>query len=376
MIMDPAKPDLAKLNAIERMAVRYLRRRNALKEPRVHRWPREELRTIRWLEISAVILAAVSGIASGALIGGLEIWLNFTITDTDESWLRWIEYWAIFLAISVLVSGVEIVFLYWVVLWRVARITSIAGLRLSEHEVEQVIAIGLSRSALDLPDPREPIYGIDPFQRVPRWRLWAYALMYRLKIGATSFIVRVMLRRVLARAAVRALIPLVAIVVYAVWNAIIIGWIMRGSRVRAAGPVAIEELAESVRSKLAGLDEHTRRLMVEAVAEVIIRSENDHPNFVLLLGRLFQEFEIERGSLTVDWTAHRHGLAQLKPAEQDLLLLLLNTTVMLDGRPRRKQKRFLEEVHTACGRRFEPDELDENFAEFFQGQGLGELRGR
>jgi len=374
--MNPAKPHLSELNVVERMAVRFLRRRNGLKEPRVHRWPREELRSIRWLEISAVILAAVSGIASGALIGGLEIWLNFTITDTDESWRRWLEYWAIFLGVSVAISAVEIVFLYWVVLWRVARITSIAGLRLSEHEVEQVIAIGLSRSALDLPDPREPIYGIDPFQRVPRWRLWAHAVMYRLKIGATSFIVRVMLRRVLARAAVRALIPLVAIVVYAIWNAVIIAWIMRGSRVRAAGPVAIEELAESVRGKLDGLDEHTRRLMLEAVAEVIIRSENDHPNFVLLLGRLFQEFEIEPGSLTVDWAAHRADLGKLKPAEQELLLMLVNITALLDGRLRRKQRRFLEEVHTACGRRFEPGELDETYAEFFEGQGLGELRGR
>jgi hypothetical protein len=374
--MQPAKSHLSELNFVERIAVRFLRRRNGLKEPRVHRWPREELRTIRWLEISAVILAAVSGIASGALIGGLEIWLNFTITDTDESWSRWVEYWAIFLGVSVVISAVEIVFLYWVVLWRVARITSIAGLRLSEQEVEQVIAIGLSRSALDLPDPQEPIYGIDPFQRVPRWRLWAYAVMYRLKIGATSFIVRVMLRRILARAAVRALIPLVAIVVYAIWNAIIIGWIMRGSRVRAAGPVAIEELAENVRSKLDGLDEHARRLMLTVVAEVIIRSENDHPNFVLLLGRLFQEFEVEPGSLTVDWAAHRSDLGKLKPAEQELLLLLVNTTVMLDGRPRRKQKRFAEEVHDACGRRFQPGRLDETYAEFFQGQGLGDLQGR
>ena len=318
-----------------------------------------------------MILAAVSGIASGALIGGLEIWLNVTITDTDESWIRWVEYWAIFLGVSVVISAVEIVFLYWVVLWRVAKITSIAGLRLSEEEVEQVIAIGLSRSALDLPDPREPIYGIDPFQRVPRWRLWAYALMYRLKIGATSFIVRVMLRRILARAAVRALIPLVAIVVYAIWNAIIIAWIMRGSRVRAVGPVAIAELADSVRSKLEGLDEHSRRLMLAAVAEVIIRSENDHPNFVLLLGRLFEEFDIEPGSLTFDWTACQSDLGKLTPEAQELLLMLVNITVMLDGRPRRKQKRFAEEVHSACGRRFDPDELDEIYAEFFQGQGLG-----
>jgi len=371
--MDPASPKLSELNVIERTAVQFLRKRNPLDEPRVHRWPKEELRHIRWLEISAVILAAVSGIASGALIGGLEVWLNFTITDTDESWLRWLEYWAIFLGVSVVISAVEIVFLYWVVLWRVARITSIAGLRLSEPEVEQVIAIGLSRAALDLPDPREPIFGIDPFLRVPRWKLWGYAALYRLKIGATSFIVRVMLRRVLARAAIRALIPLVAMAVYAVWNAIIIGWVMRASRIRAAGPIAIEELAQRVSGRREGLDESTRRLLLEAVAEAIIRSANDHPNFVILLGRLFEELEIRPGTLDLDWPAHRESIGELDADEQELLLDVLQVTVMLDGRPRRRQKQFLHEVYGVCGQSFDPEPLQEHYMEFFKGQGIGAL---
>jgi hypothetical protein len=369
--MDPARPNLSKLNLIERTAVTFLRRRNRVEEPRIRRWSAEELRAIRWLEVSAVALAALSGVASGALIGGLEVWLNFTITDTAESWARWLEYWAIFVGLSILVSLVEILFLYWVVLRRVARIASIAGLRLSDQEVEQVIAIGLSRSALDLPDPQEPIYGIDPFSRVPRWRLWGYAVLYRLKIGATSFIVRVLLRRVLARAAIRALIPLVAIVVYAIWNAIIIGWIMRASRVRAAGPLAVDELARRIRAEREALDEPSRRLMLEAVAEAIIRSENDHPNFVLLLGRLFQDLEIRPGSLALDWTRRAPELAQLQPRQQELLLLLVQVTVMLDGRPRRKQRRFLEEIHEACGRPFERGGLDQVYESFFRGQGIG-----
>lgn len=371
--MDPARPNISELNAIERTAVRFLRRRNPLDEPRLHRWPEAELRHIRWLEMSAVILAAVSGIASGALIGGLEIWLNFTITDTDESWLRWLEYWAIFLGVSIVISAVEIVFLYWVVLWRVARVASIAGLRLSEPEVEQVMAIGLSRSALDLPDPQEPIYGIDPFLRVPRWKLWAYALLYRLKIGATSFIVRVMLRRVLARAAVRALIPLVAIAIYAVWNAIIIGWVMRASRIRAAGPIAIEELVQRLSRELNGLDEPTRRLLLEAVAEAIIRSTNDHPNFVILLTRLFHTLEIRPGTLDLDWPGHAGAIQKLGARQQALLLDVLQVAVMLDGRPRRRQKRFLREVHELCDRHFDPESLESHYREFFRGQGIGEL---
>lgn len=366
--------DWSELNLIERMAVRFLRSRNGLDEPRVHRWPKDELRTIRRLEISAIMLAAFSGMVSGALIGGLEIWLNFTFTDTGESWARWLEYWVIFLVVSVLISAIEILFLYWVVLWRVARISNIAGLRLSDPEVEQVVAIGLSRSALDIPDPRKPFYGVDPYIRVPRWRLIAYAILYRLKIGATSFIVRVLLRRALARAAVRALIPLVAIVIYAIWNAIIIGWIMQASRVRAAGPIAIQELGEQLLAMRPDLDEGVRRLLLEAVAETIIRSANDHPNFVLLLGRLFEDLEIEPGSLDLDWSANRSRIPELSAREQDLLLNLVKITILLDGRPRRKQLQFLQEIHEACGQTLDKGETSRLFRSFAQGQGIGALR--
>lgn len=373
-VMGQSLVDLTELNLIERMAVRFLRARNGLNEPRIQRWPAQELRTIRQLEISAIILAAVSGMASGALIGGLEIWLNFTITDTDESWARWFEYWVIFLVVSVLISAIEILFLYWVVLWRVARISAIAGLRLSDPEVEQVVAIGLSRSALDIPDPRKPFYGVDPYIRVPRWRLIAYAILYRLKIGATSFIVRVLLRRVLARAAVRTLIPLVAIVIYSIWNAIIIGWIMRASRVRAAGPIAIQELGEQLLAARADLDEGVRRLLLEAVAETIIRSANDHPNFVLLLGRLFADLEIEPGSLDLDWSANEARITELSAMEQNLLLNLVKITILLDGRPRRKQLRFLEEIHRACGETLDKGETKRLYRNFSRGQGIGVLR--
>lgn len=369
-VEQPYSPDL---NVIERLAVDYLRKRNALEQPRVHRWPLDELRSIRRIERTAVFLAALSGAISGALIGGLEVWLAFTMPDASESWGGRLEYWAIFLGVSLLISGAEILFLYWVVLHRVARITSIAGLRLSNRDIEQVIAIGLSRAALDLPDPQEPIYGIDPYARVARWKLIAYAVLYRIKIGATSFIARVLMRRVVARAALRAYIPLVAIGIYAVWNAIIIGWIMRASRIRAAGPIAVQELGERIRVERAGMSEQARRAILEAVAEGIMRSANDHPNFLLLLARLFEDLELRPGTLNLDWSSNLATVSELQQPEQDLLLAVLTVTVMLDGRPNRAQKQFLAETHAACGRPFHPESLNVLYRDFFRGQGIGIL---
>lgn len=368
--------DTPKLNAIERWALRFIQHRNRLTDAHsIHRWTREEYKTIRHLEITAIILAAFSGMTSGFLIGGLEIWLNLEYEDYATSWVSFGLYWFWFMAISIAISLVEVVLLYWVVLWRVARVASIAGLHLSGADVDQVIAIGLSRAALDVPDPRRPFYGIDPYVRVPRWQLWVYAALYRLKIGATSFIVRLILRRVLGRAAVRMFIPLVAIVIYSFWNAIIIGWVMRASRIRAAGPVAIQEWTAMMRQRRDELDPAARLALMEAVAELIIQGAKDHPNFYLFVTQMLDVLQLQPEQMDLNWPKHLAVIQAMEPAQQTLLLDTLQLVSLLDGRPRRRQKRFLRNLHIACGRELDMAVLNQRYTWFFQGQGLGEYKG-
>lgn len=368
--------DTTKLNAIERWALRFIQRRNQTAgASSIHRWTDEEYKTIRHLEITAIVLAAFSGMTSGFLIGGLEIWLNLEYEDYATSWVSFGLYWFWFMAISIVISLIEIIFLYWVVLWRVARVASIAGLHLSGVDVDQVIAIGLSRAALDVPDPRKPFYGIDPYSRVPRWKLWTYAVLYRLKIGATSFIIRLILRRVLARAAVRVLIPLVAIVIYSIWNAIIIGWVMRASRIRAAGPVAVQEWAAMLQQRRDALDPTARLALAEAVAETIIQGAKDHPNFYLLATQMLEVLQLQPEQLDFNWPKHLAVIKAMAPDQQTLVLDTLQLVTLLDGRPRWRQKRFLRNVYIACGRELDTAVLSQRYTWFYRGQGLGEYKG-
>ena len=283
-----------------------------------------------------------------------------------------LRYWSIYIGLAVLISGAEVLYLYWNVLREVARISSIAGLGLSSADIEEVTARGLSRAALELPNPQAPVYGIDPYVRVPRWRLFAYALLYRIKIGATSFILRVLLRRVLARSALRVFIPLIGIPVYAVWNSVVTRGVMRESRIRAAGPLVVQELGEWITTESAYLNEESRRLILQGVGEAIIRSEDAHPNFVLLLARLFRELDLSPHSVQNDWQSDRIRLKDLDPRAQNVLLSSLTLAVMIDGRVRKAEKEFLQEAHRRCGRSFEANALSKLRREFFNGQGISE----
>jgi len=365
---------MAEPNLMERIALDVLRRRIDRAEPNIHKWSDSELAAIQRIERRTKAVAALAGAISGALLGAVEIWLGPGVVQVTDStrWREQLPYWSLFISLAVAVSGAEILYLYWFVLRAVARISSIAGLSLSAREIEQLIARGLSRAALELPNPRQPIHGIDPYARVPRWKLAAYSILYRLKVGATSFVLRVVLRRMLSRATLRFFIPLVAIPVFALWNGLIARWIMREVRVRVAGPLALDDLGRRIAKARSDLSHDARRLVVEAVGEAIIRGEDAHPNYAVLLMRLFDELGISPEPVRVDWDSSRAALKDLDPKAQDVLLVSLTVSAILNSRLKKAQRELLEEAHRLCGRPFRPQALRDLRRKLIDGQGLSE----
>lgn len=362
------------LNFVERIGLEVLRRRIDRKEPHIHKWTPAELAEIERTERRTKIVAALAGAISGAALGIIEIWLGeagLNLTGATP-WREQLPHWAIYVILTIVISGLEVLCLYAYALGAVARIGSIAGLSLPAREVEQLVARGLARAALEMPNPRQPIHGIDPYARVPRWKLVAYAVLYRVKVGATSFILRVVLRRVLARTAFRVLIPLVAIPVFAVWNVLIARWVMGEVRLRVAGPLIVHQLGERIRAARALLDQRSRQIILEAIAEVIQSGEDAHPNYALLLERLFEELAFQPESVKTGWHSTRNKLAELSPQVQDLLLTILTVTAVLNSRMRKAQRELLAEAFNLCGRPFRHDAVLRLRQEFITGQGLSD----
>lgn len=368
--MDLEAPHGTGVNAVERAGLRFLRRLGTDGAAEPHPWTDEDRRRLRALQRDAVLWAALAGAVSGALIGGSEIWLRDPLLDEPAGYLAQWRYWVAYGAIALVVSVAEIAVLYWTMLRKAARIGAIAGLGLGSGELEQVLAVGLSRAALEMPNPRSPVYGIDPYARVSRWKLLAYTVLYRLKVGASSFILRILLRRVLARASVRVFIPLIAVPVFAVWNALVTGWVMREARIRAAGPLAVKQLGDWLAERKAQLDAPSRRLLVEVVGESIMRAHDAHPNFVLLLTRLLAELEVEPAELSIDWDAIRLRLADAAPAVRASVLVIAVAALVLNGRIRRGQLALLAELNVACAAALDRDWLESMRQGLLRGEGL------
>jgi hypothetical protein len=344
------------LRFLERYGLDFLRRWNARERWEVRHLTPAEAEEIRRTERRAVLAASLAGVVSGAILGATEMALaqpgagELALSLWRESW----RDWGAFLGVIVLVSVGEMLFLYWNAVRATARASDVAGLRIAEEDRGHVVPVGLARAALELPDPREPVHGIDPFARTPRWKLTLWALLYRVKVGATSFLLRIFLRRLLGRTALRLFIPLLAIPVYALWNAVVTARVLRQVRIRAFGPAAVDDVLGRVLSDPERLSDDARRAIFSGIGEIIIRNADAHPNFVLLVGRLLEDLEMS-SDVETGWVEGRTLLARLDDVERSAALALFDVATVIDGRLRRREMRFLAEAYRLCERPFDPD---------------------
>jgi hypothetical protein len=372
--MDPRKESAPERNFMERTALKFLRRYNRRHDQRLHQLQPAEFSEIQQVEKKAILWGAAAGALSGTIAGLAEISIRWWLApDLEElSWRDQFPYWAAYTGVVVVVSGLEILFLYWTALRGVGTVSSIAGLRISSREEDALMGEALARAALEFPNSTQPICGIDPYARVPNWKRNARLVLYRLKVGFTSFFLRVLLRRVLGRAALRFFIPLIALPVFAVWNGLILFWVLRQARIRILGPLALRDFEKIMAADWDALNKEERRLAFETIGEAIIRSEDAHPNFVLLLTRFQPEQEPGTERIKIDPKRIRKNLGQAGEKARSFILKALVFVAILDGRLSGSEADWVAEAHEICRRNFHREKLLDLHRNFMRGEGVSE----
>jgi hypothetical protein len=274
------------------------------------------------------------------------------------------------LSVATVVSLVEIAFLYWNALRAMAALSAVTGLPLEGGNYRMLALRGLARTALEFPNPRTPVFGIDPVALIPRWKFAVQNLLYRAKVGISGFLLRIVFRRVLARTALRGMIPMVAGPLYAIWNAWITWRILRRAREQAFAPRAVEALMADIAAARHRLGASARRVMVEGVGELLVRNQDAHPTYVYLLARLMDTLALTESRITVDWPARLRELEKLTPEGRGLVLWGLSVESVLGGGIGRAKRELLEQAYAAAGESFQPTRLAELRARLMRGQPL------
>ncbi|MGQ0591780.1 MAG: LBF_2804 family protein [Gammaproteobacteria bacterium] len=340
--MDAPLPDL------EALGLRYLRRRAAvpsLVEPTdpIHILNPMEQAALRRIERGMVTRAAIAGALSGAASATAELIAIGAGPATATGWL-----WVV--GVTLGATAVEIAFLYWDALRSVHDLAAAAGVRLFPPGVSlsAMTATALARAALELPNRPDPRLPVNPYRETSKAMLVAAAMLYKLKIGLTSFLLKALLRRMGGRALLRSWAPFVAVPVTAFWNAWVARTVIHEARIRVMGPSATRERLDSLLQARSPLSPAGRLAALRAAGCAVVGKRDLHPNLAVLIEMLLERLGAPADPID-DQPAFLAALPALVPAERDVVIELLAFALVLDGRLSYRERRLWQQARAACG---------------------------
>lgn len=348
-------------NIIERYGLRYFERLsrdlpNREDEDGVHILNAAERKALKRIQRGAILRQSLAGGLSAGISTALALWLwPFPGNrDAELSWDMALWYYGWVYGLTLVVTALEIGYLYRDALRSVHRLSVTAGLRLfSEEDSASGVALALVRAALELPNPPDRLEGVDPRREVSRWRVLAATLVYKAKATATNFLLKAVIRRLAGRAGFRAWMEFVAVPVYAFWNGLIAWWVLRQARIRAMGPSAVKEFVQLVLENSLALSPEGHLAVFQAVGVSIVRTVDLHPNLVAFVKALENRLgEPPEGKLD-DTDLFLEQLSQLDHPEQDMVLKVLALSCVLDGKLARREKALAKRALSITG--YRPD---------------------
>jgi hypothetical protein len=351
----PAPEDLSALlrplpyrpSLLERFAVRYLSRRAAtLPQPvcddPVHLLTPAERAQINRVVRNTVIRSCLAGLLSAAVVASVDIALH----DAPE----FSRYAALALT-GLCTVALEVFFLYRAHLFAVLSLSRAAGADIfQEHEsLGGALVSAMGRAALELPDPSRVVEGIDPRRETSKIGLVLAVGLYKFKRSLTSFLLKLLLRQIASRGALRTFAPMIALPVSGLWNALVSYRILREARMRVLGPSAVVELRDMLFAGEPPLTPEGRVMLLRAVGVAIVRKRTAHPNLLAWLRALAYRIGSARAEQLDHSERFLAGLPRLGKPEQFLVLQALQLGAILDGSLSARERQFLRRARVACG---------------------------
>jgi hypothetical protein len=378
----PGKP------LLQRVAVQYFARRSerqpgtaaARTGDALHILNATERAVMRRVQRGAIVRSAIAGALSGLVAALAEVWAQPLAPEgTPLFSMGSLQFWLVVGVATGVASVLEILFLYWDILRSTHELARAAGLELfgpNRRSSDDALVDALARAALELPNPLEHPSGINARRESSKTRLLLASLAYKAKVGVTSFLVKLLLRRVLTRVLVRGtlqtLLPFVGVPVTAAWNAVVTWWVLREARIRAMGPSAVRELVDVIFADAPGLSPEGRVSAARAVAASIVRTQDLHPNLTALLDEVMRHVKDTGRAELDDVGEFLRGLRALSAEERRLSLQVLAIACVVDGRFSARERTLWKDAMAAVGKPLDALELEPLRRAFVRGDGLAD----
>lgn len=213
-------------------------------------------------------------------------------TDFQDSgfYLKWL--W-IGLVLGIF-TYIELYLVYRVGLMAVCKMAQYSGFDISEDPI--LITKNkniLSRIALEIPDHRLIVLGIDPERLLNKKSLLIKTIIYKTKIVASNFIAKIIVRRILARSALRAYSDFIIAPITGFWDGLVTYITLIEMKKRLFTRILAEDYLIHLTEKCNQYGVEFQEMSMRAIASAVVLNFKFHPNLEFLLLKIYEKFGIQ-----------------------------------------------------------------------------------
>jgi hypothetical protein len=185
--------------------------------------------------------------------------------------------------------------------------------------IESLMRVGLEKD-----DKSSSTYGLNPLQGASRWTLFIFILISRLKASISNYVAKILLRRILGRYALRAIIDMVGVPVFAFWNAYASYIVIHETKVRIMAPNLIRQLCRNLFERYENNPEFTGYIY-DTLQYIAMSKRRYHHNHFLMAKNILLIFTIpvkDVHPLSDDYLERvKHANHEIKEGVVQLLIL-------------------------------------------------------
>lgn len=268
---------------------------NEHKPGRLEAWGEQQVFSYLKETTSTLSLDAVTrlSLAASFIIGflltvGLVLVEVFYFPDMSNA-LNDLTGLAIFIAANIVLVGLEFYALFKIGFYSVALYIKHSGLDVHQPELK----LSLSRAILEIPEPGIHRLGLDPYKNRKKSH-YLMLVLYKMKTFATSFLAKLVVRKLLARTGFRAYSSLIAAPVTGFWDAWVMGVTLREARTRISGRLFASALLSYLKDndKAAQLSDSMYECLIRLVAVRLVLFEEYNVNLDYLIAGLAKQHSV------------------------------------------------------------------------------------
>jgi hypothetical protein len=236
-----------------------------------------------------------------------------------------------------------------------------------EDNVGALIAVGLEKKQKELAS-----IGINPYEGLSKWSVILYQIVLKLKAALSGFLLKLLVTKVLGRYALRMVVDLAGIPVYAFWNAWGVRTIMNETRVRVMAPPLINKFTQKLYEDFKGNDQF-RSTIYNTLQAISTSKRSFHYNHFLLATSILNKFEIP---VSTESNYEEDFLRNVPKFDSDVeraIAKLLLFGIMIDGRLSMREKRALKNLRELGVMPYSEEQVKRWTKDYFEGRGLEEF---